>query len=319
MADNKFLQRMEGTNCATDNLMRWDRKRVKGEGLAVERLSLFQRYEIMLQVVHAREDAIKVWTSVYGFRPKETELHWPDVLDLELFDNGGVKVFPESLVNPVSSTSHTFQHLVRELLGIEYRDATQKFTTFLFQQAGKAFCGSSAVGMEWEKHFHNMMSARLEEVCGSMEHNHRVPQECTKAVLQLMTKDDVVTLENFCKSTLLFGTWWEGAMLKCLIEVVNEKNHFYIATSKKAVENIGKYNGLGYIIRPRCTEYSRGDGAKWPFALTMLVDGAVREYVVAYVNGMFEVTDEDGRATRDSSIVNLARRFAESHGVKFTV
>ena len=159
------------------------------------------------------------------------------------------------------------------------------------------------------------MSASLDMVCGAMARDHRIPPECTKAVLQLITKgSNTVTLEAFYESTRVFGKWWEGEMANRLREVVGHETHFYIATSQQASEIVMRNEGLGFIIRPRHYYDAESHGAEWPFALTLLVNGTVEHYVVSFQGGMFRVENME---IEDPSIVNLAYRFARSRGVSF--
>lgn len=318
MKDKKFLVYMESPNRANNNLMHWDRKHPREpKGLVVKDMKLFQKYEILFQVMHAMEYATAMWTFANGGSPGESEMHWPSVHDLELDNNGSVMVFPETLVNSVPQKSHKFQSLVKEILGVEFRDLTIGNTEFLFSRAGIDFCGNAKIGLEWLKRLPGTMSATLEEVCGVMERDHKTPPECTRAVLQLMTKENrTVTLNKFCESTRVFGIWWMGDMLQRIKEVVRERTHFYIATSQQASVSVHQ-EGLGYIIRPRLYYDETSRGALWPFALTLLVRGSVEQYVVSFARGMFEVKDENGVLTRDPSIVHLAYLFAKSKGVVF--
>ena len=178
-----------------------------------------------------------------------------------------------------------------------------------------AFNGNSETVAEWRNLLPGVMSASLDMVCGAMARDHRIPPECTKAVLQLiMEEGNTVTLEAFCKSARVFGQWWEGAMARSLEDAVGDRTHFYIATSQQASEYLMRQEGLGFIIRPRHYYDAKSDGAEWPFALTLLVNGTVEHYVVSFQGGMFRVENME---LEDPSIVRLAYRFARSRGVYF--
>lgn len=321
----KFLEYMANPNRETRNLMHWDRITRTPQGLLVANMTDLQRFNALLQVIQARAIAKKAWFNVNQRYPSETEMHWPTVKDLETDPNGVVLVYPERLVNPVPANSHKFVTLANELLGRNSRGEPEDETRFLFICAGERFCGNSDTGLVWKDLFPGTMSVDLDAMCGAMERNFGCAPKCTKAVLQLMTNRNQVTLDRFCESTRIFGKWWdkpdksknkEEPIRSGIEKATDDRVHFYIATCEQANNLVQQYN-LGYLIRPRCSYDERSGGALWPFALTMVVGGQVVNYVVSFSGGKFFLRDEDNNVMEDTSVVRLAHRFAVFKGVSF--
>ena len=320
-----FLEYMENTNRETRNLMHWDRITRTPQGLLVANMTDLQRFNALHQVIQARAIAKKAWFNVNQRYPSETEMHWPTVKDLETDPNGVVLVYPERLVNPVPTKSHKFVTLANELLGQNSRGEPEDETRFLFICAGERFCGNSDTGLVWKDLFPGTMSVDLDAMCGAMERNFGCAPKCTKAVLQLMTNRNQVTLDRFCESTRIFGKWWdkpdksknkEEPIRSGIEKATDDRVHFYIATCEQANNLVQQYN-LGYLIRPRCSYDERSGGVLWPFALTMVVGGQVVNYVVSFSGGKFFLRDEDNNIMEDTSVVRLAHRFAVFKGVSF--
>ena len=176
---------------------------------------------------------------------------------------------------------------------------------------------------EWRNDVGTTMTAPLAEVCRAFDRERDVPPECTRAVLGLLTEGNsnssngngngTVTLLGFCRSTRVFGHWWEGRMLAGLRELCAMESCFYIATTRDAEERLRDTPQLRYIVRPRCKP-DRGDDALWPFALTMRVwpTGTIEHYVVSFAHGEFFVRDTDGTVMRRPSLKDLVTEFARS-------